>query len=135
MEAYMKKGLPLLIACALLILMPCAVAYAQQHQGQFTFTAGFTGRDQARHPEAAAARLAAPVNFRLMLTEKYGIVVGVDYDSFLAKRQATGEWSKGKGNVALLVRSELFSEKPQLKRPTMRLAYTITLPTASVSKG
>lgn len=130
----MKKRPPLL-ACALLLLLPCATASAQQKEGEFAVTFGFNGRDQARHPEAGRARIATPVNFRLQLTDKYKLLVGVDHDSFLAKKQADGQWSKGTGNVALLIRPEFFTQEAESWKPTVRLAYSITLPTANVAKG
>jgi hypothetical protein len=131
----MKKSLPLLTAWTLFLLLPCAAAYAQSNRGEFTIAFGPNGVDQPRHAEAGSAKVRVPVNFRLQLTDKYKLIFGIDYETFLAKRGSGGQWAKGTGNVVLLIRSQFVTEEAELSRPTVRLTYSVTLPTASVEKG
>lgn len=128
-----NPSLPTMVV--LFVLLSCSAAYAQNEPGQYKVVFGFNGADQARHPEAGRARIKTPLNFRLLLTNKYRLLLGVDHESFLGKEQADGQWAKGTGNVVISIRPQFVAEEAGSGKPTVRATYSITLPVANVSKG
>lgn len=127
----MKQTLSI-ISFAIIMVLCSGIATAQDTPGRFRITSSITANDRTR--QGGATKQKGSVNFTLRLNRR--LTVGASNDFFSAKKPEGGERSKGLGNTTLSVKTDIVVENNDEPAPgSLAVTYSVTLPTASVSKG
>ena len=128
----MKQTLSI-TSLAIIMVLCSGIASAQDSiPGGFKLTSSITVNDRTR--QGGATKQKGSVNFSLRLNKR--LTVGASNEAFSSKKPEGGERSTGVGNTTLSVKTDIVLRNNDEPVPgSLYFTYTVTLPSASVSKG
>ena len=107
-----------------------APAASTPQVGTLTINYGIVVNDRPRDASAGVPKRKGTLGLTVRVAPR--IVAGITNDTFSSKKRSDGTYITGIGNTTPSVKVEAVDETD--KRPSLSLSYSITLPTASVSK-
>jgi hypothetical protein len=128
----MKRILILLPLFAAIVAQTEATVGAQE-AGDFNIRYGFAARDRPRDSGAGRPSQRGVFTFAVNITSR--ISFGMNLNTFISKKRATGVRVTGLGDTFLNLDGVIVQEIVGQARPTFSISYTIKLPTGNEEKG